>query len=331
MQSALAARKARLGTSKSGHSVETAINQSPPSSSREDILPDPTQKRKLSETNHGRRVKKRRAQSRQRLRYFANEESSDVSDEGLARGQVEERPFADSDAESAPLQEINLPFPQREPSQEPYVPVNDSSDADMDTDLEPEMPSFQDPLQIESQPLVLSTFQPSLDKNTFYLSREELHDMDLPTDTRVSVCLLSLSSTDTLTLLGTYTITVLRGSVHFCGVQLKASKISYPVFAPRCSALPTLRCISREEDLTEAVVRLPDRIRASIPAKDALVLVGELRTGVEGLGQVCKIFDSIFSRSVNQSSDHGDNLKLAGIHMVGKCVVFPKPLSHPLV
>jgi polynucleotide 5'-hydroxyl-kinase GRC3/NOL9 len=334
MQSALAARKARLGAGKSGHSVaveSTSINQSSPSSSPEDLLPDLAQKRKLSETNHGRRVKKRRMQPRQRLRYFAAEGSSDILDEVLPGGQVEERPFIDSDAESTPLQEIKSPHSQREPSQEPYIPPNDSSDADMDTDLEPEIPTFQDPLQIGHQPLVLSTFQPLLDKNTFYPSHEDLRDMGLQYDTKMSVCMLSLNATDTLTLLGTYTITVLRGFIHFCGVQLKASKTSYPVFAPKCSALPTLKSVPAEEDVPEAVVRIPERIRASIPPKDTLVLVGELGTGVESLGQVCQIFDSIFSSSVEQPSDYRDNLKLAGLHMVGNCVVFPKPLSHPLV
>src|SRR5205085_10242778 len=114
-------------------------------------------------------------------------------------------------------------------------------------------------------------------------------------DTSQSARILILAPSNTLCLLGSYMLTVLLGSITLCGVRLCPSTTTHHVFAPSCSPLPILRPSSYDGDLTDPMpINFPQRIRTMLLPDRAAILIQELKSGVEGLGHVCKTFNGMF-------------------------------------
>lgn len=169
---------------------------------------------------------------------------------------------------------------EAEEAQNPLVPV--------------ELPLFPQPSR--SEPSQLSTFRPTRDLNVYELSADEVNDMGLQNEASV----LSIEREETLALLGTYALTVLKGSISILGVTLSASKVAHHVFAPRSAPIPILRCVSSDVHADLDIYSLPPRIRNS--RDGAVVAIQSLDTGVEGLGRVCRVFDGVFEPSRWQRS-----------------------------
>jgi polynucleotide 5'-hydroxyl-kinase GRC3/NOL9 len=197
--------------------------------------------------------------------------------------------------------------------------MHDSSDEDTDADPEAPLVAPYPQLVKEERLAILSTFQPVLDHSVFHLSTAETQLLSLPgTDDGASTTLLVLSPADTVCLLGTYTLTVSHGSVDILGVRLDASRTSHRIFAPRCSPLPVLSHRSSDGAASESMrlQQLPNRVRSNLPPEYAVVVLQDLRSGVEGLGRVCQTFDSVFGRTQKSLGGSSTVLDLAGASMV---------------
>jgi polynucleotide 5'-hydroxyl-kinase GRC3/NOL9 len=169
---------------------------------------------------------------------------------------------------------------------------------------------------------VLSTFVPQLNVNTFTLSPSEQDSLFPPSaseaKSRAAVALI-VREEETLCLLGMYTLSILRGRVTISGATLAASSIEHRVFAPRSSPLPVIHHVPfSPERLVQP--RIPDRIHDRLGAGDALVVLRELRTGVEALGDICPPFSGVFRRSARDAEPAHD-LGIPGVQLVGRHAV----------
>jgi polynucleotide 5'-hydroxyl-kinase GRC3/NOL9 len=156
---------------------------------------------------------------------------------------------------------------------------------------------------------VLSTFKVAVDENLFYLNEEELSSLGLSG----AGCLVALNTGETLCLLGACTLTVLHGSVTVFGTTLSASFTTYPIYAPRSSPLPIIEPSNEIKSVLPSR-NLPPRLR-DLPLSKTVILIRELKTNVEGLGNICRTFDGAFQPSGWQRSSTNP-FKVPGIFLV---------------
>lgn len=185
-----------------------------------------------------------------------------------------------------------------EPDVQAKLVLDSSDDSEAEETQNPfvstEVPLYPQPLR--SEPSQLSTFRPTRDLNVYELSADEASAMGLRNETSV----ISIDWEETLALLGTYALTVLKGSISILGVTLSASKEAHHVFAPRSAPIPILRCASSDVHDDSNIYSLPSRIRNN--RGGVVVAIQSLDTDVEGLGRVCRVFDGVFEPSRWQRS-----------------------------
>ncbi|KAJ3991862.1 hypothetical protein F5050DRAFT_1580650 [Lentinula boryana] len=181
------------------------------------------------------------------------------------------------------------------------------------------------------QPELLTTFIPIPRQNTFYLTAEEVASV-LSSKTTTPGTLVAFNSSETLTLLGTYRLSVIRGSIQIGGAILhsKIKPESHNVFAPRSSPLPCIRALYSSSSSSSP--SLPVEIQNVIG--NSILLLQELHTGVEGLGKVCRTFDTVFSlhpRDALNRQDAGDQdvLRLKGVRIINHQSKYISPLDVP--
>jgi polynucleotide 5'-hydroxyl-kinase GRC3/NOL9 len=316
MLSAFAARKAAQAGRQEPANSERDSSSIPVPSPPSETSPTsrPVSKRKPSSQSHSPRKKKKkvkRAEGR-RIRYFEEQDASEQEGDVIV---------IDSDEQDASV-DLNPPLSFEPVSStdkrrwSPSIPLNDSSDEEADgepdiSDVPAPMPSRS---AINSRHRVLSTFQPVVDQNTFFFTSDEALSLGLSSFSGGSAAVLALAPTETICLLGTYSFVVLHGAVSISGVDLPASRTTHHVFAPRSSALPVLECLTGGMAAPHAP-GIPKRLQMLLKTEVAIVIILELRTGVEGLGRVCKTFDGVFEPSRWQRNNTESQLRLPGVHM----------------
>ena len=185
----------------------------------------------------------------------------------------------------------------------PSVPLRDSSDEEpMDEDVIPaDVPAMH----------TLTTFKPMLDQNVFHLSKDELAVLNLGP---VQGTLLILSADETICIAGAYALTLLQGTVSLLGTKLEASPKRHHVYAPKSSPVPVIETLSSEP----SVLSVDELHRLGLhDTSGTFILIQELRTGIQGLGRVCKIFSGVFDFSLYESEDGNDKvLNVTGAYMV---------------
>ena len=124
----------------------------------------------------------------------------------------------------------------------------------------------------------LSTFYPSSGVNWFLSDRDSAY--------------LILHPQESLCFIGTTQLQVVRGSINLLGVTLSTSPTVHPVFAPRSHPLPVITAVSHPGN--PIGTDLPNEIIKHCGPSDSVILLRVHRTGVEGLGEVCRIFENIF-------------------------------------
>ncbi|TBU27745.1 hypothetical protein BD311DRAFT_664935 [Dichomitus squalens] len=315
MLSAVAARKARLAQNQAQTPPQTAAvppippgpTSQPPSDFRKKPSSDqkPPPKRKPS-APAGNATKKRKGQNRRSspepsARYFAQPDAFEnqediivVNDSDSETSVASQDTPSEGEASRIPPSRLNPRPASRKRAWSPSVPLQDSSDEEVEDADEILILDATDPPPDESVPVspaLLSTFRPVLDQNVFRLGPS-----DLSANKRTA---LLLSAGDTVALLGTYSITVLRGTVDLGGVSLNASTTSYPVFAPRSSPIPIIQCRPHKGSSSDPAVlsTLLSRVAAATMDYDAAIILQELHTGIEGLGRICRTFDGFFAPS----------------------------------
>ncbi|RDX43047.1 hypothetical protein OH76DRAFT_1361674 [Lentinus brumalis] len=296
MLSAVAARKARLAASQAQNTTPVAASP-PPSQTKQKAPPQstsqkpPSSKRKSTAAAGGTAAKKKRRE--QPARYFAqaSADAFKAQDDVI----VVDESDAESSFSSSESSEEDVAAPRRTRAWSPSAPLADSSDEDDGDGDEPIVLDYPLPApldQVSVEPAsALSSFDPVLDQNVFHLAPAS--------ETAPKSTVLLLRSGETVALLGTYTLTVLRGTITLAGVQLSASHTTHPVYAPRSSPIPIIQCrLSRSTSSTgraPLLPALPERIADASPHFDAVLMLQELHTGIEGLGRICRTFDACFA------------------------------------
>ncbi|OSD01689.1 hypothetical protein PYCCODRAFT_1445437 [Trametes coccinea BRFM310] len=348
MLSAVAARKARLAQAQGQAAPQETKPTSPPAPSSEPAprkkstpakpafsSQKPPSKRKPSApTNNPPKRRKTKNQDRkgaqeQPGRYFAQQDAFRAQDDVIV---VDDSDDESSVATSSAASDDELPSARASASLSkargnrawsPSAPLADSSDEDDDEADEHVSLDHPHPQAASSAeaPRVLSTFEPTLDQNVFRLS-------SLDPSSQPKRAVLLLRAPETVALLGVYSLTVLRGAVTLAGVTLKASSTAHPVFAPRSSSLPIIQCLRstapREPPLPSD---LPANVHGAASGSDAVILLQELHTGIEGLGRVCRTFDGFFAPSRWHRNQLRFDLGLGGVYFLP----FHTPDITPLV
>ena len=186
----------------------------------------------------------------------------------------------------------------------PSIPMRDSSEEGSDAEggSSPIPTRTDSGMQQRQQCRDISTFQPVLGRNTFRLSSEDVSHLRLACPWSGSaddvITMIVLGCEDVLTLLGTYAFIVVHGSISISGVTIRACKDAHRVFAPRSSPIPVIRCIFSEGvDAGPSCSLLPSRFASLGGHRGAVVVLQSLRTGIEGLGVICRTFDHMFELS----------------------------------
>ena len=313
MLSAVAARKAKQQTAQP--SSITAPTPKPASTTTPTPSPELSSKRKTSnQTPHPRKTKKTKHEKGPR--YFADAvEDSFVQQDDLIIVDHE-----DSSSESglelevpAPAKPLVLKGPR---AWSPSRPIPDSSDEESEIDDERPFSLFKTPQipAVVDEHLELSTFIPNHHTNTFHLSPSELSSLRLPQSEGKTV-LLIMGPSERLSLLGTYKLVVLHGQIEIAGVSLSPSKKVHHVFAPRCSPIPSIQCIPSSYPPSFS---LPSQIRSELGEGSAVILLQELRTNIESLGQIVNIFSGVFepSRWYKKQKQDITDLGIEGVRVV---------------
>ncbi len=172
----------------------------------------------------------------------------------------------------------------------PSQPVEDSSDEEspdgetLPFDVSSLFPSTSNTQKQADDDELLSTFEPVIDKNVFFLNETELALYGLSDPTT----LVSISAGDTICLLGTCKLAVLQGTLSLTGTTLSASRTQHTIFAPRSSPLPILRA-GKQSTSTSYLSRskLSPRLQRILES-ETVISIQENRTGVEELGRICR-------------------------------------------
>ena len=337
MLSAVAARKARLAQtqaqSPTSSTLPTALPPSiplpeqkvkGPSSAQKPSSQKPPSKRKLSSYQEG-STKKKKTQNRKSspARYFAQPtDGFKLQDVVIA---VDESDSESSESSQSSSSDDESPLriqptaktaaKRRSRAWSPSAPLSDSSDEDEDENGTAE-PLVLDTLNIssssrplEAAPAQLSTFKPILQQNVLPLDSADVGDC------LGKRALLLLKQSETVALLGAYTLTILRGTISLAGVSLQASPTSHRVFAPRSSPIPVIQC-QRAPSKNTQLPPLPANILAAAQGYDAVISIQEMITGVEGLGKICRTFDGAFAPSRWRRSQLQFDLGLDSVYFV---------------
>lgn len=344
MLSAVAARRAKLQSTNPAGLIEVASSQSSstklspkPSSSLKRRSSQETPKTTRAPSSQNKRPRKRaRDESQYETFNTAASQTPPSQNKSLERDQLGV-PSDDSSADEDVLEPIasssNLPsqivtkqakLAGQRRAWSPSAPLPDSSDdaanedsldAD-DLDL-PNVPFISESSAAKASPAVrLSTFKPMANQNTFHLSLEEVTNLGISSVTSGKATCISMSIGERLTLLGTYDLTVLRGSIILCGLPLFASPRSHRVFAPRSSPLPVIECSMSASLEWVKLANIPKNLLEGCRGEGATILLQESKTGVEGLEKICRTFDGVFTSLEWQGGPDADSLNLPGVQIV---------------
>ena len=303
MLSAIAARKARLhhpspspkSSTKRRHAHTPGAN------------PSAKKARKATSKSHSEPKNDIKTSLSKKENTVSLDDNDDDSNMSITLDQQEPTPVLHERPLEPSLRERTTYSPSR-----PAVPLADSSDYASDaseseqpvTDLFP----YNHPLPIE-EPQILSTYRPIDGQNLFRLSLDEGSALGLsgPAITLV------LSPSTTVSFVGAYRLRILRGSISLLGSIIPPSRVLHRVFAPRSSPIPVIEALAAHGESSKSLYDIPSRITSVIDQGDVIIVLQELRTGIEGLGRVMRTFEGVFHHAdLVGASD----IPLGGVHFV---------------
>jgi polynucleotide 5'-hydroxyl-kinase GRC3/NOL9 len=203
---------------------------------------------------------------------------------------------------------------ERTKAYSPSRPVADSSDDESDASEQPltdlsQLFSYNRPLLTNEEPQILSTYRPTDGQNIFPLSLDEGSALGLSG----SAIALVLSPSATVSFVGAYRLRVLRGSISLLGTIIQPSRVLHHVFAPRSSPIPVIEAFVAHGESSKSLYDIPAQITSTIDEGDAIIVLQELRTGIEALGRVMRTFEGVF----HQGDPEGvRNIPLRGVRLV---------------
>lgn len=298
MLSAIAARKARLNISSSSPSPTTKRRQT------HSADPNPSAKKSRKATS-----KSYFEQRNDITTTVSKHENIDYSDDASNMSITLDQQQPKHPLEPS-LRERSAYSPSR-----PAVPFADSSDDASDAS-ESEQPvadlsqlfPYNRPLPI-GEPQILSTYRPIHGQNLFQISLDEASELGLsgPAITLV------LSPSTTVSFVGAYRLRILRGSISLLGTIIPPSRALHNVFAPRSSPIPVIEALTEHGESSKSLYDIPARITSVIGRGDVIIVLQELRTGIEGLGRVIRTFEGVFHQAEPEGAS---DIPLGGVHFV---------------
>jgi polynucleotide 5'-hydroxyl-kinase GRC3/NOL9 len=162
----------------------------------------------------------------------------------------------------------------------------------------------------------LSTFVPVPDKNVYHLLATDFASTAISGE-KGSIVILEQG--ESLCILGTCRLTLLKGAITLNGVHLQPSLISHRIFSPRSSPLLMIEGRSGTKYVINTS-NLPSRLHRHEQSKSALVFLQELLTGVEGLGRICRTIEGVYESYGRQDHSFSSPFKLYGLYMVRNSV-----------
>jgi polynucleotide 5'-hydroxyl-kinase GRC3/NOL9 len=172
----------------------------------------------------------------------------------------------------------------------------------------PQFPSYSNHPMNEEHDIPF-TYQPSSDRNMFQLSLDEGSSLGLGGP---AVALVLFPSA-TVSLVGTYRLRVLHGSVSLLGAIVRPSQVVHQVFAPSSSPIPIVQALAARGESSKSLSDVPARILSTIGDGDVVIVLQDLQTGVEGLGRVVRTFEGVFDDAHSKGILVGP---LQGVHFV---------------
>ncbi|KIY65721.1 hypothetical protein CYLTODRAFT_399978 [Cylindrobasidium torrendii FP15055 ss-10] len=159
-------------------------------------------------------------------------------------------------------------------------------------------------------------FIPVKDQNVFPLAPTDLDTLGLDSSPASAIC---LNPGEEVSFIGAFKLRVLSGSITIFGTTLSASTTMHNIYAPKSSPIPVVRVASSAPSSTP----FPHSI-SRLDASRTTIVVQELRTGIQGLGRICGVFEGAFSHH-DSTFDFG----VPGIHMVDGPVKNVQPFELP--
>jgi polynucleotide 5'-hydroxyl-kinase GRC3/NOL9 len=172
----------------------------------------------------------------------------------------------------------------------------------------PQFPSYSNHPTNEEQE-ILSTYQPSPDRNMFQLSLDEGSSLGL---SGPAVALVLFPSA-TVSLVGTYRLRVVHGSVSLLGAIVRPSQVVHQVFAPSSSPIPVIQALAAHGESSKSLSDIPARILSTVDEGNVVIVLQELQTGVDGLGRVVRTFEGVFDDALPKGIPV---IPLQGVHFV---------------
>ena len=217
----------------------------------------------------------------------------------------------DDERMSIDQEDVTLPQPTQPEQRKAWSPsrlVFDSSDEASDANETPLSEPSRFPSRLTNEePEILCTYQPAPDQNMFQLSLDEGSSLGLSGPATALV----LFPSATLSLIGTYNLRVLRGYVSLLGAIVGPSQVVHQVFAPYSSPVPVILALEAHGESSKPLSDIPVRIRSTANEGDVVIVLQELKTGVDGLGRVVGTFEGVFDDAHSK-----DVIPLQGVHFV---------------
>jgi len=318
MLSAIAARKARLNIPSQQETSKKRKSSQNPSRRRNsrpaDINSPAKRARKNTPKSHAGKNHDATTTVAQVSKSFTSREedtiSLDYSDDDSDMSITLEQEDSSSIQHEHPPERTRLEHTKAwSPSRLAVDSSDDASDASEQplADLSQLFP-YNRPLTSE-EPEILSTFRPTLEQNMFLLSLDEGSALGL---SGPAIALI-LSPSAAVSFVGAYRLRVLRGSISLLGTTIQPSQVLHHVFAPWSSPLPVIEAHMAHGESSKSFSDMPARITSTINEGDVVIVLQELRTGIEGLGRVVRTFEGVFDR-VNH--ERALDIPLDGIYLV---------------
>jgi polynucleotide 5'-hydroxyl-kinase GRC3/NOL9 len=123
--------------------------------------------------------------------------------------------------------------------------------------------------------------------------RRQLKTLGLPDKKTTAIV---LQARETLSFLGTVSLTLLQGEVTLFGTTLYPSTTQHSIFALRSYPVATFTAgdNSSSHPLLSEATWLPKNLSDNVTPDHAILLLQDLDCGIEGLGRVCKTFANVF-------------------------------------
>lgn len=326
MISAIAARKAKQAAQPQ-QGQQSTQSQPPPSGSLHPSIQSPKRKPTSQRAKPAPKRQKRDVNQKTKPPVVP----TPVSDVSQPQDDMMIMGSDDEDHESALSEESDVEIlsspPPKQPKRvwSPSIPLHDSSsdeDITLDTAGLIDLPTRSSILPETSVGTILSNFISVPGQNTFFLSAGDIRKLGLGFGEEAKGTSVVLEQGNKICLLGACRLTLLKGSIRVNGVPMQPSTVPHNIFAPRSSPLPVVEYSAGDAQAVLDASRLPQALRSLYSSQCSLVLLQELWSNVEELGNVCRTFEGAYRPSKWQDDLVSSPFQIDGLYLVSEFFLY---------